>query len=101
MIMIENDTIMFMKLCEDFVTSSKVLRDASALCDGDPIKQEMISFIVPDFMKMCARSEGIKISLQSERFGENREFIIDEMKNIIKENLNLARKIEDKLGCLR
>jgi len=90
----------FVNMCQEFVDSSKELRDAAALCDDDPIKQDMISFIVPDFHKMWARSEGIKTLLQKESFSNNREFILEEMKIVIQENLSIAQKIRTKLGPL-
>ena len=61
---------------------------------------DMVSHIVPDFHKMWARSEGIKTLLEKERFSENREFVLEEMKLVIKENLSIAKKIKDKLGSL-
>ena len=65
MIAEDDDIYTFMKICEDFVNSTKELRDAAALCDEDPIKQDMIAFIVPEFHKMWARSEGIKVFLEN------------------------------------
>ena len=60
----------------------------------------MISHIIPDFHKMWARSEGIKTLLEKKNFSENREFILEEMKIVIKENLEIAKKIRSKLGLL-
>ena len=90
----------FVNMCQEFVDSSKELRDAAALCDDDPIKQDMISFIVPDFHKMWARSEGIKVLLEKEKFAENREFVLEEMKSVIKQNREIAEKIRNKIGYL-
>lgn len=96
----ENEVYNFLNICQQFVESSRHLRDAASLCDDDPIKQDMISHIIPDFHKMWARSEGIKTLLQKESFSNNREFILEEMKNVIQENLNMAQKIRNKLGPL-
>ena len=100
MIMEENDVYDFLNICQDFVESSRCLRDAASLCDDDPIKQEMISHIIPEFHQMWARSEGIKTLLEKKNFTENREFILEEMKTVIKQNLEIAQKIRDKLGSL-
>jgi len=94
----ELDIFSFLSICEDFVESSRELRDAAALCDDDPVKQDMISFITSDFNKTWARSEGIKVLLQKDNFSENREFVLEEMKAVIKENLEMAKKIRNKIG---
>lgn len=96
----QDDVYNFLNICQDFVESSRDLRDAAALCDDDPIKQDMISHIIPDFHKMWARSEGIKTLLENKEFSENREFILDEMQTVIKQNLKIAKKIREKLGSL-
>jgi len=98
--MTEFDIFSFMEVCEGFVSSSKELRDAAALCDDDPVKQEMIAFIVPDFNKMWARSEGVRTLLEGKDFSENRNFILEEMKEITRYNLEMAKKIRDKLCSL-
>ena len=89
----------FVNICEAFVESSDELRKAAMLCD-DPIKREMISFVAPEFEKMWARSEGIKILLEKENYSKNKEFILEEMKSVTKQNLEMAKKIRDKLGSL-
>lgn len=96
----ENDIYAFMQICEAFVNSSLELRNAASLCEDDPIKQDMISFVVPDFNKMWARSEGIKVLLEQKEFSENKEFIIEEMAQVTHQNLEMAKKIRDKLGSL-
>jgi len=96
----ENDIHNFLNICQDFVESSRALRDAASLCDDDPVKQDMIAHIIPDFHKMWARSEGIKTLLENKDFSENRAFILDEMKSVIKQNLEIANKIRNKLGSL-
>ena len=60
----------------------------------------MIAFVVPDFNKMWARSEGIKVLLEKEDFSENKEFVLEEMKSVTKENQKIAKKIKDKLASL-
>ena len=90
----------FIKICNDFVESSKELRDAATLCDNDPIKQEMVAFIVPEFEKMWARSEGVNALLEKENYSENKEFILEEMKIVTKQNFEMAKKIKEKLGSL-
>ena len=96
----ENDIYNFLNVCQQFIESSQTLRDAAALCDDDPVKQEMISCVVPAFHKMWARSEGIKTLLEKENFAHNKEFILEEMKSVIKENLQIAKQIKEKLGSL-
>lgn len=96
----ENNIYNFLNICQKFVESSKDLRNAAALCDNDPIKQDMISHIIPDFHKMWARSEGVKTLLENKDYSENREFILDEMRNIIQSNAEMAKKIRNKLGSL-
>ena len=58
MIMEESDVQDFAKICDEFVTSSRELLSAAKLCDDDPVKQEMISFIIPDFEKIRGSSSG-------------------------------------------
>ena len=100
MIMEDNDIYFFMKICEDFVDSTVELRDAAALCDNDPIKQDMIAFIIPEFHKMWARSEGIKVLLARKEYSQNREFVLEEMQAVTKHNLEMAKTIRDKLSPL-
>ena len=95
-----NDIYEFVTICEAFVRSSVELRNAAALCDEDPVKQDMIAFVLPDFHKMWARSEGIKVVLENQDFGENKEFILQEMRSVTRENQELTKKIKDKLACL-
>ena len=68
----ENEIYDFITICRDFVDSSKELRDAANLCDNDPIKQEMVAHIIPEFQQMWARSEGIKTLLEKKDFSLNR-----------------------------
>jgi hypothetical protein len=86
-------------ITKEFLESSERLLKAASLTDSDPIKQEMISFTRPDFDKMMARSEAMKILL-NEDFQNNKNFILSEMVEITKLSLEIAKKIEDKLLCL-
>jgi len=100
MIVEDDDIYAFMKICEDFVNSTVELRDAAALCNEDPIKQDMIAFIVPEFHKMWARSEGIKVFLERKDYSNNRAFILEEMEAVTKHNLEMAKTIREKLSPL-
>ena len=95
-----SDIYEFVGVCEAFVKSSVELRNAAALCDDDPVKQDMIAFVVPDFHKMYARSEGIKVLLEKQDFSENKEFILEEMRSVTKQNQEITNKIKDKLDSL-
>jgi hypothetical protein len=90
----------FLNICNDFVESSRELRDAAMLCD-DEVKQEMISFIIPTFEEMCARSEGVKILLKKENYSQNKEFVLAEMKAVTHQNFEMAKSIREKLGSLK
>ena len=99
--MMDNDELYsFMQVCEGFVQSTVQLRDAAALCGNDPIKQDMIAFVVPEFHKMWARSEGIKVLLEKKEYAENRKFILEEMRAVTEQNLKIAKTISDKLSSL-
>ena len=100
MIMEDNSLFIFMKVCEDFVKSSLELRNAATLCDEDPIKQEMIAFVTPEFNKMWAKSEGIKVLLEKDHFADNREFILSEMRDVTLKNRQITAQIQEKLGTL-
>jgi len=82
-----------------FLESSEALADAAALCEDDPIKQDMISFIQPHFLKMCAKSEGIRL-LAEKSYNDNRNFILQEMKEVTKLNFYMAEEIKKKLEQL-
>jgi len=90
----------FIQITTDYLDASAKLAEATALCGDDPIKQEMISFIHDDFVKMCARSEGIRIMTEG-AYSENREFIMVEMKEVTKLNMILTQQIRDKLSSLK
>jgi uncharacterized protein (UPF0332 family) len=95
-----NDTFYFMSVCQDFVKSSIELREAAELCQEDPVKQEMVSFIKEDFEKMWAKTEGIGVMLQNNNYSANKHFIIEEIKEVTTQNRELAKKIKEKLSCL-
>ena len=80
--MIDNDELYsFMKVCEGFVKSTVQLRDAAALCNEDPIKQDMVAFIHDEFEEARARSEGVKLMVDKD-FSKSRDFILQEVKGI-------------------
>ena len=89
----------FVQVTTDYLDASAKLAEATALCGDDPIKQEMISFITDDFLKMCARSEGIRI-MAEKSYTDNREFIMAEMKEVTILNLKMAEQIQKKLANL-
>jgi len=96
----EDDDQEFFKVFEEFLKASKELLEAATLCDGDSIKQDMISFVVPEFNKMWARSEGIKVLLEKQNYDANKDFILQEIKEVTKQNNEIAQRIKDKLGSL-
>lgn len=89
----------FIQATTDYLNASAQLAEATALCDGDPIKQDMISFITEDFLQMCARSEGIRLMAETS-YPESRDFIIAEMKEVTIINLRMVEQIREKLGSL-
>jgi hypothetical protein len=89
----------FFLMIEDFVKSSKELADAAALCYDDPIKQDMVGFVHEEFDSIQARSEGIKLLITKD-YKENRDFILEEMRNIIGSSRNVATQIRDILRGL-
>ena len=89
----------FFTVTQKYLEASAELAEATALCGDDPVKQEMIAFIQPDFLKMCARSEGIGL-LAQKSYEENRKFILQEMKAVTNLNLDMARRIKEKLEPL-
>jgi len=89
----------FFIVTADFVKSSQELADAAALCNDDPIKQDMVMYIHKEFEAMQARSEGIKLLIEK-GYSENRDFILDEMKEIIKRNYKMAAQVRKSLEGL-
>ena len=59
----------------------------------------MVSFVREEFDSIQARSEGIKLMLIKD-YTENRDFIFDEMKQIINSSNNIAAQIRDTLKGL-
>ena len=98
--MTEYDMTEFSILCQEYLDSSIELRKAAELCEDDPIKQEMVAFIAPDFEDVQIRSEGIQTFLKNDQYPQYKSFIISEMKSITKKNLEMARKIREKLSPL-
>ena len=89
----------FVFILDEYIKSSEELADAAALCSDDPIKKDMVAFITPQFDAMCARSEGVRAMLENS-FVESREFILMEMIEITKINLDMAEQIKNKIGEL-
>ena len=50
----------FVELVTEFLESSKDIREAAEMTEGDPIKQDMIKGITKDFLDVCARSEALR-----------------------------------------
>ena len=89
----------FISVTHEYLSASAALAEATSLCEDDPVKQDMIAFIQPDFIKMCARSEGIRL-MAEKSYIENRNFILEEMKEVTILNLEMAQKIKHKLTQL-
>jgi hypothetical protein len=89
----------FVELVAEFLESSKDIRDAAELTEGDPIKQDMIKGITKEFLETCARSEALR-TLVDTSYEENREFILSELKEITKLNRSISAQIRKKLAPL-
>tara|TARA_R110000851_G_scaffold198621_2_gene349702 strand:- start:518 stop:850 length:333 start_codon:yes stop_codon:yes gene_type:complete len=89
----------FVKVTTEYLEASEALAAAAGLAGEDPIKQDMVAFVKPEFLKMCARSEGIRL-MAEKSYNENREFIIAEMKEVTILNLKLVEQIKKKLDSL-
>jgi len=89
----------FIETTQDYLSSSAELAEATAMCGDDPVKQEMIEFIHPQFIIMCGRAEGIRL-MAEQSYEDNREFILAEMKEVTQLNLDMSRQIKEKLGPL-
>jgi len=89
----------FVTVTTEYLEASESLANAAALAGEDPIKQDMVAFIKPEFLKMCARSEGIRL-MAEKSYNENREFIMAEMKEVTVLNLKMVEQIKKKLGSL-
>ena len=86
----------FVELVTEFLESSKDIREAAELVNGDPIKQEMIKDIVDDFLNVCARSEALRLLVETS-YGENRDYILSELKEITELNKTISEQIRKKL----
>ena len=89
----------FIQVTQEYLSSSADLAEATALCGDDPIKQDMIAFIKPQFLQMCGRAEGIRL-MAIKSYEDNREFILSEMEQVTTQNLEMVRQIREKLGDL-
>jgi len=89
----------FVELVADFLESSKDIREAAEMTEGDPIKQDMIKGITKDFLDVCARSEAVR-TLVENSYGENREYILLELKEITRLNRKISSEIRKKLAPL-
>jgi len=83
----------------EYQQSSKELADAAALCNDDPIKQDMVAYISDEFQAAQARSEGIKL-LVKKGYSENKGFILEEMKKVIECNYRMASQVRETLERL-
>ena len=88
-----------LSIMSEFLESSKDLAEAAALCEDDPIKQDMVAFIHNEFEDARARSEGIKLMVDK-NFSESRDFILQEVQEITAQNYIMAKKIRNVLGEL-
>ena len=86
----------FIRVMEEYAESSIALHDAAGLCNEDPIRQDMIAFVYPEFESARARHEGI-MTLAVDSYSDNREFILEEMKRVSKQNFKIAEQISNKL----
>jgi hypothetical protein len=89
----------FVELVTEFLESSKDIRDAAEMTEGDPIKQDMIKGITKDFLDVCARSEALRTLVDSS-YEDNREYILLELKEITKLNRKISSEIRKKLAPL-
>ena len=71
----------FVELVTEFLESSKDIREAAEMTEGDPIKQDMIKGITKDFLDVCARSEALR-TLVDTSYEDNREYILSELREI-------------------
>ena len=89
----------FVDLIIGFLESSKRIRDAAELCDGDPIKRDMIKSAIEDFNGAASRSESVRLMVD-EDYLNNRDFILHELKELTVINNRIAQQIENKLKPL-
>jgi hypothetical protein len=89
----------FVELVAEFLESSKDIRDAAEMTEGDPIKQDMIKGVTKEFLDVCARSEALRALVDSS-YQENREYILSELKEITRLNRSISAQIRKKLAPL-
>jgi hypothetical protein len=89
----------FVELVAEFLESSKDIRDAAEMTEGDPIKQDMIKGVTKEFLDVCARSEALR-ALVASSYQENREYILSELKEITRLNRSISAQIRKKLAPL-
>jgi len=89
----------FLDLVMNFLDSSKRIRDAAELCDGDSIKQDMIHDAIKDFNVVSSRSEALRLMTET-NYTANRDFVLKELKELTTINNKIAQQIEDKLKPL-
>ena len=89
----------FIELVAEFLESSRDIREAAELTEGDPIKQDMIKGITKEFLEACARSEALRTLVDSS-YEKNREYILLELKEITKLNRSISAQIRKKLAPL-
>jgi len=82
----------FIELVTNFLESSRRIRDAASLADGDPIKQKMIEGTADDFNEVCVRSEALRL-LVEKGYRENREFILEELRQLTVMNDEIGEKL--------
>ena len=90
----------FVFVLERYVDSSSKLAQAATLCEGDPIKQQMLEPIHEDFEAVLSKSEGIKLMIEKNFFDTSEDFIIQEIKTMTQKNYDMAQRIEDILKGL-
>lgn len=90
----------FVFVLERYVDSSSKLAQAATLCEGDPIKQQMLEPIHEDFEAVLSKSEGIKLMIEKNFFDTSKDFIIQEIKTMTQKNYDMAQRIEDILKGL-
>ena len=89
----------FVELVAEFLESSKDIRDAAEMTEGDPIKQDMIKGVTKEFLDVCARSEALRALVDSS-YQENREYILSELKEITRLNRSISAQIRKTLAPL-
>ena len=89
----------FVELVEGYLKSSKALRDAAALCDDDPIKQDMVSHLLEDFNNVITRSQSLQVLVDRD-YANCRDYILSEIKEITELTNSITKRIRNKLEPL-